>query len=327
MKEAHDRIKYKLLEHGIALSFVDRIEGLSVDLYRFEPTVGVKMTTIEKYQKDIEQILGVSGVRILAPIPNTEYVGFEVPRKKRVFVSIEKAKKAKDLGEILFGLDVYGVAHTVDIREMPHLLVAGTTGSGKSIFMHSLLLQLSRLPKNLVQFVLFDPKMVELQDFATEAHTLTYRDAPDDILASLVSLIGEMNKRFALFKKHKVRNLAQYREKIGKDLPYLVVVVDEFGDLIIGGHGASIKGAMIALAQKARAAGIHLIITTQRPSAKIVDGLIKANFPCRVAFKTASRVDSEIIIDRLGAEMLLGKGDMLLCAGGAPERLQGFLTA
>ncbi len=322
--QAHDKIKYKLMEHGMSVNFADKIEGLSVELYRFEPSVGIKMATLEKYTKDVEQVLGVSGVRILAPIPGTSYVGFEVPRKKRDFVSIDKAKKPESL-EISIGVDVYGNERRLDLREAPHLLVGGTTGSGKSIFIHSLLQQLSQLPKGEVQFVLFDPKMVELRDFEDNPHTDRYEDDPLDIAKALVGLLKEMRDRYTLFKKKRVKSLAEYRQKIDKKLPYKVVVIDEFGDLLLSAHGKGIKEGMIVLAQKARAAGIHLVITTQRPSAKLIDGLVKANFPTRVAFRTASRVDSEIVIDRMGAELLLGKGDMLLVGAGAnAERLQGF---
>lgn len=326
MKNPYDRIKYKMLEHGIALTFIDHIEGLSVNLYRFEPTVGVKMTTVEKFQKDIEQILGVSGVRILAPIPNTEYVGFEVPKKKRQFVSLGDAKKAASL-EIPVGVDVYGERRDVDIREMPHMLIGGSSGSGKSVFLHALLKSLARLPQHEIRFALLDPKMVELSSFQDDKHVDFYRDDPAEILSTLMHYVDHMKERYAAFKKAKVRNLAEYREKVGKDLPYVVVVIDEFGDLIMqgGDMAKEIKRCMIVLAQKARAAGIHLIITTQRPSTKVVDGLIKANFPTRVAFRTTSRTDSEIILDRTGAEVLLGKGDMLIIGAGHDiERLQGF---
>lgn len=323
--QTHEKIKYKLMEHGMAVNFADRVEGLSVDLYRYEPSVGIKMTTIEKYAKDVEQVLGISGVRILAPVPDTNYIGFEIPKKKRSFVAFSDARKAPSL-EVPFGVDVYGNRRDVDIRDMPHLLVAGASGSGKSVFLHALLGHLSRLPKNEIKFILCDPKMVELQAFEADPHTIYYGSDAQDILAvALSSLIDTMNGRYAHFKKARVKDLAAARKKGDKD-PYIVVVIDEFGDLIMGPYGKEIKSAMIVLAQKARAAGIHLVITTQRPSTKIVDGLIKANFPTRVAFRTASRIDSEIILDRAGAEVLLGKGDMLLSEGGKVERLQGYLV-
>lgn len=349
----NDRIRTKLLEHGVPLTFVDRIEGLSVELYRFSPTVGVKMSTLEKYHKDIEQILGVSGVRVLAPIPDTEYVGFEVPKKKRGFVSLSEARKSASF-EIPFGVDVYGQRFDVDIRQAPHILTAGTTGSGKSVWLQTVLTSLARLPQHEVSFVLLDPKMVELSAFENDKHTAAYKEDPLEILGELERYVGEMQSRYETFKKHKVRSLEQYREKVAKDLPYVVIVVDEFADLIVGGHvhektvdtgvylsgprkgetktktektdiSAEIKKCMIMLAQKARAAGIHLIITTQSPRAKVVDGTIKANFPLRVAFRTVSRLESEIILDRSGAELLLGKGDMLVVGAGANMvRLQGY---
>lgn len=349
----HDKIKYKLYEHGIPLDFADHVEGLSVELYRFRPTIGVKMTTIEKYRKDIEQILASSGVRILAPIPGTDLVGFEVPKKKRSFVDLADIRKKATL-ELPVGIDVYGTRIDIDIREMPHLLVAGTTGSGKSSFLNSTLSYFSKLPKNEMRFALVDPKRVELAGFADDPHTDAYCEEPAEILTMLTGYVEEMDARYAKLKKAKVRSIAEYREKVGKDMPYVLIVIDEFGELTIGGHvkedqiaagefvsgprkgetkfrteridiSAGIKQCIIKLASKARAAGIHMVIATQRPSAKVVDGLIKANFPTRIAFRTVSKVDSEIILDRAGAELLQGKGDMLFSGVGFDTiRLQGF---
>lgn len=326
--QIHEKIKYKLMEHGMAVNFSDKVEGLTVDLYRYEPSVGIKMTTIEKYKKDIEQALGTDGVRILAPIPNTALIGFEVPKTKRQFVPLGSDQSNIAMDNIYIGVDVYGVSKTLDLREMPHLLVAGTTGSGKSMFLQTILMQLGQLPAEEVVFTLLDPKMVELVQYENHKNTLFYEDEIEKIQTVLANLVGEMNTRYALFKKYKVKSIDKYRELSRGGLPYIVVVVDEFADLIMqkGALAKDIKDCMILLAQKARAAGIHLIITTQRPSTKVVDGLIKANFPTRIAFKTASKVDSEIILDRSGAEVLLGKGDMLLMANSGISRLQGFLA-
>ena len=327
--QPQEKIKYKMLEHGVALNFSDKVDGLSVELYRYEPSVGTKMSTLDKFQKDIEQALGVEDVRILAPIPGTSLVGFEVPKKKRHFIDLKEAKKAPSL-EVPFGVDVYGTRRDVDIRDMPHLLVGGTTGSGKSKFLSALITHLSRLPQHEVRFALLDPKRVELQDFQDDKHVDFYREEPEEILAVLGHYVDEMDTRYKTFKKHKVKNLEEYREKVDKKIPYVVIVIDEFGDLVGGSAGVAkeTRAAMIHLARKARAAGIHLIITTQSPRAKVVDGEIKANFPARVAFKTTSKLESEIIIDRAGAELLLGKGDMLVVAPGAKaiERLQGYLV-
>lgn len=321
--QPHEKIKYKLMEHGMVVNFSDKIEGLAVDLYRFEPSVGIKMTTIEKYRKDVEQVLATSGVRVLAPIPGTNLIGFEVPKAKRRFINLSEAKKAPSL-EVAFGVDIYGKRKDVDFREMPHLLVAGTTGSGKSNFLHSFLGQLARLPKHEVRFALCDPKMVELIDFEADPHTDRYADTQPEIENTLLFYVEEMNRRYALFKKERVKSLEAYRARGKKDLPYIIIVIDEFADLILGKVNANIHDCMITLAQKARAAGIHLVIATQRPSTKVVDGLIKANFPMRVAFRTVSMTDSEIIIDRAGAELLLGKGDMLLQGADGITRLQGY---
>lgn len=326
--DTHEKIKYKLMEHGTVVNYVDTIKGLSVDLYRFNPTHGVRMATIDKFKKDIEQIVSRANVRILAPIPNTDLVGFEVPKKKREFISLKDARKAPSF-EIPFGVDVYGKRKDVDIRMMPHMLVAGTTGSGKSVFLNAILTHMARLPLHEVEFVLLDPKMVELSSFQGDPHTAQYAEDVIDITMILDGYVEEMNRRYGVFKKHGVKTLEEYRAlgKDHKDIPYSVIVIDEFGDIVLQGgkEGKNFKRSMILLAQKARAAGIHLTITTQRPSAKIVDGLIKANFPTRAAFKTASRIDSEVILDRPGAEALIGKGDMLLLeTNGTLTRLQGY---
>ena len=192
--------------------------------------------------------------------------------------------------------------------------------------MQSAIMSLGRLPVDEVEFVLMDPKRVELSAFEDDSHTAVYCDDAKDILSTLIKYCEEMENRYKIFKKHKVRSLEQYRAKVKKDIPYSILFIDEFGDLIMQKSelAKEVKDCMIRLGQKARAAGIHLVIGTQRPSAKVVDGLIKANFPVRVAFRTSSRTDSEIVMDRSGAELLLGKGDMLLSVSGKVERLQGY---
>lgn len=308
-----DRIKMKLAEHGLGVEFVDSIVGGAVTLYRYEPSIGIKMSKIESYSKDIEQAVGVSGIRILAPISNSELVGFEIPNEIRTFPT---EKPVNEGYMIAIGVDIYGNAVRVDIREAPHILVAGATGSGKSVFLGATIPQLKAAPNS--ELVLIDPKMVELshhQDSQT-----TYADDPKDIVRILSGLTKEMNYRYKVLKQAKKRNIAE-----DGTFSYIFVVIDEFGDLTVNPmYSQKIRTLLLTLAQKARAAGIHLILTTQRPSVKIIDGDIKMNFPTRIAFRTATEVDSHVILDDSGAEKLLGKGDMLLKTHEGLVRLQGY---
>lgn len=311
-----DRIKMKLAEHGMAVDFESKVEGFTVDLYRFEPQVGIKMSRIEGYAKDIEIAVGVSGIRILAPIPNTTLVGFEVPRAERRFPDVAPASQGFSLA---FGVDIMGNPYYLDIREAPHLLVAGATGAGKSVFLNALITQL--LTQD-CEIVLFDPKIVELAQWRNEKKVCAYADEPKQILKHLMGLTKTMDERYKALQKLGKRNIE------GTAIKPIFVVLDEFGDLTvgIGNFSEEIRACILKLAQKARAAGIHLILTTQRPSVKIVAGDIKANFPTRVAFRTATEIDSHVILDMPGAEKLLGKGDMLLKTHDDVVRLQGYLV-
>ena len=315
-----DKIKTKFMEHGMLIQFEDKIEGHSVDLYRFNPSIGLKMSKLLGYVADIEQVVGVSGVRVLAPIPNTTLIGFEVPRAVRTYPG--NTPDASDFN-LAIGVDVMGNTFRFDIRSAPHLLVAGATGSGKSVFLNSIISQLSQLPN--VDLHLFDPKIVELSRFAMGAKQ--YYTDPTSIYLALDGLVEEMNERYKTFSQHGARNIEEYSGKIN----YKFIVVDEFGDLVVGGFedgktkvSKEISRLILTLAQKARAAGIHIIIATQRPSTDIITGTIKANFPTKVAFRTAKAVDSLVLIDEPGAEKLLGKGDMIFSSDQGNIRLQGF---
>lgn len=313
-----ERIKMKLAEHGMAVEFEDKIVGGSVVLYRYEPSVGLKMAKIEAYAKDIEQVVQVSGIRILAPIPNSGLIGFEVPNEKRTF---PKGKPKNDGFNIVIGQDIMGHDVKIDIREAPHLLIAGTTGSGKSVLLNSIINQVGDIED--AQMMLMDPKMVELNEFSDHKKVVFYSDSAAAIAKQLRALIKEMNQRYAVLKKAKVKNIQQLPEKDALDT--IIVIIDEFGDLVMGNsQGKDIRNSMILLGQKARAAGIHLVITTQHPTVKIIDGEIKANFPTRVALRTATSINSQVIIDENGAEKLLGKGDMLLKTHESIVRLQGY---
>jgi hypothetical protein len=339
-----EQIKTKLLEHGMILHFVDKIEGLNIDLYRFEPGIGLKMKKVEGYVADIEQVVGKTGVRVLAPIPNTTYVGFEVPRADRKFIDEAPVNNGFELA---FGKDIMGDVLRFDIRKAPHLLVAGATGSGKSVFLNSIISQLCRLRS--VELHLFDPKMVELSMFKNKKSVVEYKDGIQDIYKSLQTFINIMKHRYEVLSKAGVRNIDEYNKKVGK-MNYKVLVIDEFGDLIISNEikedvvesgetfkdgrpkmktvrtniSKEIERYILILAQKARACGIHLIIATQRPSVDIITGSIKANFPCKVAFRTSKAIDSQVLLGEAGAEKLQGKGDMIFSSDEGNIRLQGY---
>lgn len=340
-----EKIKTKLMEHGMLVQFEGVIEGHTVDLYKFTPNIGLKMSKILSYVADVEQVVGVSGVRVLAPIPNTSLIGFEVPRKVRTFPEGAGTPEGFNLA---IGVDIMGDTFRFDITKAPHLLVAGATGSGKSVFLNSILTQLSTLP---VDLHLFDPKIVELSRFSGRA--AEYYTEPEDIYLALDGLVTVMNERYKNLAAAGVRNIEEFNAQ-GGNMRYKFVVVDEFGDLAVGNYvleetvktgevfsrgmrageekvrieklnlSDGISRSILVLAQKARAAGIHLIIATQRPSVDIITGSIKANFPTKVAFRTAKAVDSQVMLDEAGAEKLLGKGDMLFAGDFGQVRLQGF---
>ena len=341
--EIEERISTKLMEHGMLLKFDSKIEGSNVNLYRFNPSIGLKMSKIKGYVADIEQVVGASGVRVLAPIPNTTFIGFEIPKKDRVFFNEKPVAEGFNLA---IGKDIMGDIYRFDIRKAPHMMVAGATGSGKSVFLNATISQLVDNPN--VELHLFDPKMVELGMFAKKAKE--YYTETEDIYLALEELVKIMNARYKLLSEAGVRSIDHY----DGDMKVKIVVIDEFGDLIISKQileesvktgekylsgprkgeektesakinlSAEIEKNILLLAQKARAAGIHMIIATQRPSVDIITGSIKANFPTKVAFRTAKETDSRVLLDEPGAEKLLGKGDMIFSSDEGDIRLQGF---
>lgn len=305
-----EKIKYKLSEHGIALNFDSKVDGSAVTLYRYEPSIGIKMSKIETYVKDIEQVVGKSGIRILAPIPNTSLIGFEIPRDEREFPKISKPE-----GFILdIGKTIYNTRKMFDIREAPHMLVAGSTGSGKSVFLNSIIKQLLKI--DTVELHVFDPKQVELADYEGVKKVVEYQSDPFKIEESLEKLVNEMEIRYTAFKKLKIKSI-----KETADFKYKFIFIDEFADLKLK---SQINNSIQLLAQKGRAAGIHIIIASQRVSTKIISGDIKVNFPTKAVFRMAKEVDSRVMLDMTGAEKLLGKGDMLFSSDAGVERLQGY---
>lgn len=306
-----ERIQTKLLEHGIILKFHSVVNGPSVDLYRYMPSIGIKMTRIASFVSDIEQVLGISGVRALCPIRDSQLVGFEVPRtSSRQFPALPAENGGFDLA---VGVDVMGEVRRFDIRKAPHVLVAGGSGSGKSVFISNIVSQLIESDVA-VDIHLYDPKQVEFVQFSGNPRVFEYEYEHEKITTGLDYLVLVMEERYEMMRKKGIRSIE------GLDIPYKFVFIDEFADLIVS--GASDKSIQL-LAQKGRACGIHLIIATQRASAKILTGDIKVNFPVRAVFKMSKAVDSVVMLDESGAEKLIGKGDMLFYENGI-ERLQAF---
>ena len=305
-----EKIKMKLAEHGLAVEFHSKVRGNSVELYRYEPSIGLKMSKIASYTKDIEQVVEKSGIRVLAPIPNSGLVGFEIPLDERTFPTQPKPHGF----ELAIGQTVMGDARRFDIRQAPHMLVAGSSGSGKSVFLNNVISQLLTIPR--VELHLFDPKQVELTQFEGHSKVKEYQSHHAEIAFSLEALVEEMEERYKEMKAAGAKNIEQM-----PNMRYKFVVIDEFADL---GMKTDIGSLIQLLAQKGRTCGIHLIIATQRASTRVISGDIKVNFPTRVVLRMSKGVDSRVMLDEDGAEKLLGKGDMLFASDAGIERLQGY---
>ena len=304
-----EKIRTKLLEHGMLLNFDSVIEGATVNLYRYSPSIGLKMARIRNYADDIEQVLGTSGIRVLAPIPGSTLVGFEVPKTDRTFPALPTNKG----WELAIGQTIEGTTRYFDIRQAPHMLVAGSTGSGKSVFLHSIIRQIMNIPE--ADLFPFDPKQVEMAQY--EKSVTKYAHDPETIKSELATLCDLMDVRYGMLKSSGKKSIA---EAIG--MSYIFAIIDEYADLY--GRTSETGQLIKRLAQKGRAAGIHVIIATQRASTKVIDGDIKVNFPTKVVFRMGKAVDSVVMLDEPGAEKLLGKGDMLFATEAGIERLQGF---
>lgn len=328
---------------GVHVIVKKAVLGPTVTRYEVQPAVGVKVSKIVNLADDLALALAAKDIRIEAPIPGKPLIGIEVPNRTTSAVSfkdvmIHQDPKAKDLSlDVPLGKDVEGKVISADLRKMPHLLIAGSTGSGKSVAINTIItsILMKSYPED-VKLVLIDPKMVELSVYNGIPHLLI-PVVTDAKLATnaLRKTVKEMERRYQLFATGGVRNITEYNQKVAENnadknnsvmekLPYIVVIVDELSDLMmVAGH--DVEDAIVRLAQMARAAGIHMILATQRPSVDVITGLIKANVPSRISFAVSSGVDSRTILDQVGAEKLLGRGDMLfLPIGGAkPERVQG----
>ena len=322
---------------GVRTRVLDISRGPSVTRYEVQPMAGVKISRITSLADDIALNLAVADVRMEAPIPGKPAVGIEVPNHKKtpvyirsVFESQAFLRMTSPLG-IALGKDIAGVAQVADLCKMPHLLIAGSTGSGKSVCVNSIIMSLLfRSSPEDVKLILIDPKVVELAEYNGIPHLLMpVITEPKKAAGALSSAVQEMERRYHLFAENNVRDIKSFNKLAATDpmlekMPYIAIIIDELADLMMV-VGKDVEDSICRIAQKARAAGMHLIVATQRPSVDVITGLIKANIPSRIAFAVSSQVDSRTILDGAGAEKLLGMGDMLFMPVGAPKpiRIQG----
>ncbi|MCR5495277.1 MAG: DNA translocase FtsK [Treponema sp.] len=336
----NDAIKLKdtLNQFGISAEIIGIKKGPVVTMFEIAPAPGVKLSKIVSLQDNIALSLAASSVRIVAPIPGKAAVGIETPNKKRSIVSFREIIE-QDIPEfkkmaipVILGKDILGKSQIIDIAKTPHLLIAGATGAGKSVCVNSLILSIlyKRSPRE-VKMILVDPKVVELKLYNDIPHLLTpVITEPKRALQALQYCLCEMERRYALLDGLGVRDITNYNKRVEErnicteKLPYIVIIIDEFADLMAT-SGRDLESIVARLTAMSRAVGIHLVLATQRPSVNVITGLIKANIPSRIAFMVSSRTDSNIIIDAVGAEKLLGKGDMLYASAvdPYPVRIQG----
>lgn len=347
LEENKNRIVSTLKNYKIGIAQIKATIGPTVTLYEIVPEAGIRISKIKNLEDDIALSLAALGIRIIAPIPGKGTVGIEVPNKNASVVSMRsviasnKFQKAEMQLPIAFGKTISNETFVVDLAKMPHLLMAGATGQGKSVGLNAVITSLlyKKHPAE-IKFILVDPKKVELTLYnKIERHFLAKLPDSDEaiitdntkVINTLNSLCIEMDNRYELLKTAMVRNIKEYNAKFKarklnpndghKFLPYIILVIDEFADLIMTA-GKEVETPIARLAQLARAIGIHLIIATQRPSVNVITGIIKANFPARIAFRVTSKIDSRTILDAQGADQLIGRGDMLYTQGNDVTRLQ-----
>ena len=343
LRGVQEKMIKALKAFGITVEAGDITRGPSVTRYELLPSEGLRVNKITQLEADIARATQAEKIHILAPIPGKETVGIDIANTEKSPVSFRELVEVKEFLEIdegiplALGKDVYGSSIVADLTSMPHLLIAGATGSGKSVCINALLLSmLYKFSPADLKLILIDPKMVEMQIYSSLPHLIVpVVSEPKKVVSALNWAVNEMQKRYALFSKLGVRNISQFRAKTERmeikdpyEMPYLVIVIDELADLMQVAS-ADIELCIVRLAQKARAAGIHLIVATQTPRADVITGLIKANIPCRIAFQVASKLDSRIILDESGAEKLTGMGDMLYLPPNSAklERSQGAFVS
>src|SRR3989344_4306022 len=334
-------IKRTLSNFNIEVEMGEVSIGPTVTQYTLRPAVGVKLSKITTLQPDLSLALAAHPIRVEAPIPGKSLVGIEVPNKKFALVGLrnlidnDEFKKGSAVLPIGLGRDVAGFPVFAGLEKMPHMLIAGATGTGKSVCINAVILSLLyKHSPDILKFIFIDPKRVELTAYNGIPHLITPTIVePKKAVNALRWAVREMEKRYELLSAAGSRDIFSYNSKIStkKDaelMPFVVIVIDELADLMAS-HGRDIEGAIVRLAQMARAVGIHLIVSTQRPSVEVITGLIKANITSRIAFQVASGIDSRTILDSSGAEKLLGRGDMLFQAGDTtkPRRIQGAFVS
>ncbi len=359
--ELGERLRTILADYGVSIEVESIISGPVVSRFELLLAPGIKVNKIISLSNDLAREIAVRSVRVVPVIPGKSVVGVEIPNRVRAMVTLKEVLACAEFNDakhpltLALGKDIAGDPVYADLERMPHLLVAGTTGSGKSVGVNTMLLSLLyRLTPDDVRLILVDPKMLELSVYEGIPHLLTpVVTDMQDAARALQWCVGEMERRYRLMKVLKVRNLRGYNEKIAEaeqvgevladplwdpktgldqenlgKLPLIVVVIDEFADMIMI-VGKKIEQLIARIAQKARAAGIHLVLATQRPSVDVITGLIKANIPCRISYQVSSQVDSRTILDQVGAEHLLGHGDMLYLPPGTsvPERVHGSFVS
>ncbi|OZA06728.1 MAG: cell division protein FtsK, partial [Methylophilaceae bacterium 17-44-8] len=352
-------IERKLVDFGIDVKVLSAQPGPVITRYEFEPAPGVKGSQITNLAKDLARALSVVSVRVVETIPGKSFMGLEIPNPKRQIVCLSEIMGSQVYADmhsplaIAMGKDIAGKPVVADLAKMPHVLVAGTTGSGKSVAINALILSLLyKAEASKVRMILIDPKMLELSVYEGIPHLLA--PVVTDMRQAANALnwcVAEMERRYKLMSMLGVRNLAGYNQKIQDakkadtsiphpfsltpddpepldEMPLIVVVIDELADLMMV-VGKKVEELIARLAQKARASGIHLVLATQRPSVDVITGLIKANIPTRVAFQVSSKIDSRTILDQMGAEALLGQGDMLYMPPGTgfPQRIHGAFVS
>ncbi|WP_420902017.1 DNA translocase FtsK [Aliarcobacter lanthieri] len=340
-KENRSKVNEALIDQKIA-DLLDKLAMFKIDgdvvrtytgpvvtTFEFKPAPNVKVSKILSLQDDLAMALKAQTIRIQAPIPGKDVVGIEVPNEDTQTIYLKEMleseifQNSKSPLTMILGKDIVGKPFVTDLKKLPHLLIAGTTGSGKSVGINSMILSLlyKNSPDNL-RLVMIDPKMLEFSMYNDIPHLLTpVITKAVDAINALANMVGEMERRYTLMSKTKTKNIENYNEKAQKEgyetMPYIVVVIDELADLMMT-SGKDVEYSIARLAQMARASGIHLIVATQRPSVDVVTGLIKANLPSRLSYKVGQKIDSKIILDSMGAESLLGRGDMLFTPPGTP---------
>ena len=323
-----DDLMAKLQQFKIDGEVVRTYSGPLVTTFEFKPAPNVKVSKILGLQDDLAMALSAETIRIQAPIPGRDVVGIEIPNANidtiylREILESNIFKESKSNLTVALGKDIVGNPFVTDIKKLPHLLIAGTTGSGKSVGINAMILSLLyRNDPEHLKLMLIDPKMLEFASYEDIPHLITpVITEPAKAIAALANMVGEMERRYRLMADARTKNIENYNEKVKKTgeetFPYIVVVIDELADLMMSG-GKEVELSIARLAQKSRACGIHLIVATQRPSVDVVTGMIKANLPSRLSYRVGSRIDSKVILDAMGADSLLGRGDGLFTPPGS----------